>query len=888
MKMLCDDFLLRTARYSGAAALLLVSATMAAGRDEGAPPRAGTGRPLYRSVTRYPVAVAPVVEDLATAARRDRETHRSRPPTMTSQRCPEIDEPARSASKFISPATRSSQRRAPLFLATPSPLPDLQFDTNPSTGLNRPDSAIAAGPSDLVTAVNFAFQVQDLDGGNVVSTGANSFFPNDPTNSVGDPRLSYDQATGRFIMSWLGFDYPGANEPPTAGDSYCDVAVSATSDPRGAWNKYTFQVLRNGTEQMDFDSLGYDGKAIYVTARMRDFANGTQFSGNRILILDKAKALAGEALAPLIVDDLQLPGGGFAEIIKPVESAELVTPTSPAYFLCAEGNNAVALYTLTDPLGSPSFASVSIPIPAWAPAGLAPQPDGPPALGQEAGFPLHKTTIRDGVIWSCQSPSATGIANERSGVVVYKIDAAGGTLLESHAISDPSIWYYLPAVVPDLSGNAAVVFAGSDATHYASIYYARYVAALGDFEAPVLVAAGTTNFNAMQDPGPQPQAEEAWGDYLDAAPDVASGNREIWLHGELPATATTWKMRAARVPTTPRPIIGVNKTSFQYGTVCVGETKDLTLTVSNSGTADLHVASILLISGSAEFALAGGPALPTTIAPGGHADYTIRFAPSLPTGSRTATFRISSDDPLTPTVDVAASGTVAAPAISAPAYLAFPPTVIQSAGACFTELPLPIQATGSCNLTIDAVSITGADASEFTLVGLPPGGFPVTLTPGQNLGSALAVQFRPTTVRRVHQAQVVVTYVTDPSTSATGTVSIPLYGEGVDTGARVLVTLNGVPVSEVEKLHLQLADPSRNGGNEVTHDLPLATVVGPVPELTFQYHREWGGASNPAGLAPDDYKITVTIRVGNKRQTQTVFFSVKPCGFESNVIVSFF
>ncbi len=504
------DFLFHTRRYSDAAALLLVSATMAAAaqRAELAPP-AGASRPTYRSVTRYPVVVAPVVEDLAAAVRRDREAPSRRPPTMTSQRCPEIDEPMPSARRTTSPATRSSQGRAPLFLATPSPLPDLQFDTNPSTGLNRPDSAIAAGPSDLVTAVNFAFQVQDLDGGNVVATGANSFFPGDPTFSVGDPRLSYDQASGRFIMSWLGFDYPGTNEPPTAGDSYCDVAVSATSDPRGAWNKYTFHVLR-GTEQMDFDSLGYDGKAIYVTARMRDFANGTQFSGNRILILDKAKALAGQALAPLVVDDLMLPGGGLAEIIKPVESAEPVTATSPAYFLCAQGNNAVALYTLTDPLGSPSFGSVSIPVPAWAPAGLAPQPGGPPDLGQESGTPLHKTVIRDGVIWSCQSPSATGIANDRSGVVVYRIDAAAGTLLESHAISDASIWYYLPAVVPDLSGNAAVVFAGSDATHYASMYYARYVAALGDFEAPVLVAAGTTNFNAMQDPGPQPQAEEAW------------------------------------------------------------------------------------------------------------------------------------------------------------------------------------------------------------------------------------------------------------------------------------------------------------------------------------------------------------------------------------------
>jgi hypothetical protein len=334
--------------------------------------------------------------------------------------------------------------------------------------------------------------------------------------------------------------------------------------------------------------------------------------------------------------------------------------------------------------------------------------------------------------------------------------------------------------------------------------------------------------------------------------------------------------------------MGVNSTSLQYGTVCVGETKDRTLTVSNTGTADLHVASIARISGSTEFALAGGPSLPTTIAPGGHADYTIRFSPSPPAGSRTATFRVSGDDPLTPTIDVGTSGTVAVPAIATTDHLAFPPTVIQSAGSsCFTQLPLSIQNTGSCDLTIAAIGVAGADAGEFTLVGLPPGGFPTTIPPGQSLGGGLAVQFRPTAVR-FHQAQVVVTYVTDPGAQppATSTVSIPVYGEGVNTGARVLVTLNGVPVGNVEMLHLQLADPARNGGNEVDHDLPLATVVGPTPELTYQYHREWGGASNPAGLPPDNYKITVTIRVGNKRLTQTVFFTVGPCGF-TNVVVNF-
>src|SRR5215831_16814710 len=99
-----------------------------------------------------------------------------------------------------------------------SPDPNLQFSTNPFSGLNRPDSAIAVGPNHVVTAVNFQMQVQDLNG-------------NNPTNSIGDPRLIYDAADDRFIMSWLGFDYPGQKGPTDTGDSWCDVAVSATNDP---------------------------------------------------------------------------------------------------------------------------------------------------------------------------------------------------------------------------------------------------------------------------------------------------------------------------------------------------------------------------------------------------------------------------------------------------------------------------------------------------------------------------------------------------------------------------------------------------------------------------------------------------------------------------------
>jgi hypothetical protein len=90
-----------------------------------------------------------------------------------------------------------------------------------------------------------------------------------------------------------------------------------------------------------------------------------------------------------------------------------------------------------------------------------------------------------------------------------------------------------------------------------------------------------------------------------------------------------------------------------FGTVLDGLTSDQTVTVSNTGSADLTVGTI------------SGPAAPfsivsnnctSPIAPGGSCTLTVRFAPTA-AGPFNDTFDIPSDDPSTPTVTVSVSGT---------------------------------------------------------------------------------------------------------------------------------------------------------------------------------------------------------------------------------------
>jgi hypothetical protein len=201
---------------------------------------------------------------------------------------------------------------------------------------------------------------------------------------------------------------------------------------------------------------------------------------------------------------------------------------------------------------------------------------------------------------------------------------------------------------------------------------------------------------------------------------------------------------------------------------------------------------------------------------------------------------------------------------------------------------LNIQNNGPCQATIVSAGISGPDANVFSFTGLPPSGFPVTLQTGELLGDGnLKVLFKPLIIKRLHTAQVDVTYVDDPTNGHTTTVHIPLYGEGVTTGLRALIRIAGAPAANVEKLQLQRIVGNRNVSNEVLQNVAPVHIAGPVPELTFNYHREWGAASNTVQILTGNYSLTATVVVGKKRVTKAVYFSLDTCTFNPNVVIDF-
>jgi hypothetical protein len=329
--------------------------------------------------------------------------------------------------------------------------------------------------------------------------------------------------------------------------------------------------------------------------------------------------------------------------------------------------------------------------------------------------------------------------------------------------------------------------------------------------------------------------------------------------------------------------------STDFGEVCAaGPTAEKTISICNVGKCDLLVTNVAFNPPCADFTLVNNP-FPAVVSHDSCVDVVIRYTPTS-CGAKHCTLVIRTDDPDTPVITLIVTASTPCGSIDVPPDMAFPPTVISTFGPCRSLLPFPISNTGTCPLWITDIQIGGPQAAEYSLVGLPS--FPIILEQGHIVGEGdLSIAFSPEVLSRERHATITVTYVSDPVGGATTSVTRQLCGEGVQTGARVLVMQGNIPVAKVEKIQLQRINANRNKDPLDTHDvIQNATLVTSVPGSPcepFQYHREYGTVSNPVQLLPGSYQVTVSAIINGKRKSRTVGFDVDTCDFNPAVVIKY-
>jgi hypothetical protein len=125
----------------------------------------------------------------------------------------------------------------------------------------------------------------------------------------------------------------------------------------------------------------------------------------------------------------------------------------------------------------------------------------------------------------------------------YEIDANSVSTLQTGTVYDPSMYYMMPSISVNANDEVVVAFSGSNATQYASSYFAGRIPSdpAGQLSAPALLKDGTAPYNTVGSSG-----VNRWGDYSLTSVDPQD-DLTLWTIQEHTRATDTWGTRIGKL-----------------------------------------------------------------------------------------------------------------------------------------------------------------------------------------------------------------------------------------------------------------------------------------------------------------------------------------------------
>jgi hypothetical protein len=287
------------------------------------------------------------------------------------------------------------------------------------------------------------------------------------------------------------------------------------------------------------------------------------------------------------------------------------------------------------------------------------------------------------------------------------------------------------------------------------------------------------------------------------------------------------------------PQLTISSPNHDFGNVTVNTVANAALTLTNSGAANLTISHVAVSGKGFE---ASTIKAPTTVPAGGNIVVSLTFSPST-SGNYSGALTISSDDPNTPTANVALAGTATNQSIgkliATPAALNFNNVQVGSTASAVTTL----KNVGTGNVTLSQINMSG---SGFSTSGIAT---PVLVVPGESL--TLTVKYSPTSTRAgsgdisIVSAQGGITSVT-----VSGTVSqsaLTLSPASINFGSAVTGVANTqtVQISNPGTVPVTITAANISGAGFSASGLPLPLTLsgGKTAAFNVQFDPKSAGAA---------------------------------------------
>jgi hypothetical protein len=395
------------------------------------------------------------------------------------------------------------------------------------SGFIPPDPDGAIGPDQFVELINGAYTVYDRSGAVRARTSLDQFWRNAGVtlagNFTGDPRIIYDQPSGRWFASSLD---------GTSSGNRLLVGVSNDANPLDGWKGFSFQAAP-GTSA-DFDMLGVNQSSVYISANL----------GSTLAVLPKADLIAGSIANRTVLTTTNT--GGSLQPAVSLDNTDLPHPLL-SDFNTPAGFNKISLVTAVGPPATidTNGRFISIQSGLGIPVN-APQP-GTNALIEVIGDTRFGSSVvlTHGNIWGVQ----TVLVDGRDALHWVRIDASTYALKEQGMISSPSLYYYYGSIAVDAAGDVAIGFSGSSSAQFAGAFavVGKFDGTTTTFNTPALLQAGAAPYTVTSGTG-----RIRWGDYSATTVDPTNPNH-LWTIQEYASGPDQWSTYVAELIPVPEP-----------------------------------------------------------------------------------------------------------------------------------------------------------------------------------------------------------------------------------------------------------------------------------------------------------------------------------------------
>jgi centrosomal CEP192-like protein len=484
-----------------------------------------------------------------------------------------------------------------------------------------PDTNGVVGATQYVQWVNAEFAVFNKSTGAIIGTPhpGNAIWAGFggvcQTTNDGDPIVQYDKIANRWIFTQFSIEA----QPFTQ----C-VAVSTTNDATGTYNRYAFQF---GINFNDYPKLGVWPDGYYMTFNM--FRNGQIFIGADACAMDRVKMLAGQTATIVCFQQSSAIGG-----MLPGDLDGTIQPAAgePAFFLNF-GTNSLRLWKFhvdfTTPANSTFTGPTTLAVSNFTPLGSVTQPGTTQKLDSLSDRLMYRLAYRK---FADNHESLVVTHSITAGIRWYEIQDPNGTptVFQQGTFAPDASTRWMGSVAMDQSGNIGLGYSVSSASVFPSVFFTGRVPGdpLGSMETEQLVVNGS---------GSQTGGLSRWGDYSAMTIDPADDCTFWYTQEYMKANGSfNWNTRIANFKFANcgggggGPVVSLSPTSLKWGKRLVGSPGTKTVTLTNTGNANLNITS-LAISGDPDFTFKtvkkscknGG-----TVAPGAFCYIKVTFNPT--------------------------------------------------------------------------------------------------------------------------------------------------------------------------------------------------------------------------------------------------------------------